>query len=119
MTPDTIALARAIGKLPGAPTLDVPFVLSVRDRETYFRDDEGIRWIDVAEPGPDYEFVLDLEDAATGGAMLWRHLQHIVANIQLFSGRVCVVSHDPDVAIGPTLGIALARLIIARGGWNV
>ena len=119
MTPDTIALARAIGKLPGAPTPDIPDRLSTWLGVTYFRDDAGLRWIDLSDrSAPHYEFVLDLEDAATGGVLLAR-LGSGWLLYQRDHDRQWEVSR-PDGAgkrEGPTLGIALARLIIARGGF--
>lgn len=115
-----IVLARQLAALPGAPTPDIPDRLTVVYRQTYFRDDAGLRWIDVADrSAPDYEFVLDLEDAATGGVMLARlGVDHGV--ITTTDGWSVCNHRDPraQVYTSPTLALALARVLIARGGWD-
>ena len=71
MSPDLIALARAYMALPGAPTAHAPMMVNVTADEVWFRDHDGIRWVDVAPPAVDEsEWVPDLADRATGGVML-------------------------------------------------
>lgn len=117
MTP--IDLARTIGKLLGAPTpvlsrLDTAYQ---RTNGLGWRDPDGLGWIQ--DPADFACHMLDLDDAATGGVLLAR----------LGSGWLIYQrDHDrqwevarPDGADkqeGPTLAIALARLILARGSWT-
>ena len=110
MTPDLLALSRAIGKLPGAPAPQ-----SVRGT----RDRAGMAWV-LLPHGDDGRLAwhIDLDDAATGGVMLAR------AGVDVW------VIHDEDgysllhrgdrvVEDQPTLAAALAHFFNTRGSWNV
>ena len=119
MTPDTLALARAIGTLPGAPTFDGNHLAYSRSMvvggDLGYRTRNGIGW--VQDPEDFARYVLDLEDAGTGGVLLARclHMEQIVlTDPRGYALRSVGKSYDEWT---PTLGIALARLIIARGGF--
>lgn len=121
MTPTLLALSRAFGAIPGAPTAKHSnHSLYSGEGLTYFRDGAGIRWVDAAGPDlDDYEWLLDLTDAATGGVMLDRF-----ARVGGFG-----VAFDPSVAVGrwlagdwfdlvhegATLAEAVARAAVALG----
>lgn len=118
MTPTD--LARAIGKLPGAPTPVLARLGTAYQRTNGlgWRDPDGLGW--VQDPEDFARYVLDLEDTGTGGVLL----AHIGPGWLLYQRdhdlQWEIVRPDgTDYQEGPTLGIALARLIIARGGWNV
>ena len=119
MTPDTLALARAIGTLPGAPTwkydsVNVVIDYDRADGSTGRRSANGLGWVRDPDDG---RYVLDLEDAGTGGVLLARclHMEQIVlTDPRGYALRSVGKSYDEWT---PTLGIALARLIIARGGF--
>lgn len=119
MTPDTLALARAIGEMPGAPTFNADFYGYTRPSNPPgplgYRTRDGIGW--VQDPEDLARYVLDLEDAGTGGVLLARclHMEQIVlTDPRGYALRSVGKSYDEWT---PTLGIALARLIIARGGF--
>ena len=114
MRPETLELSRKIGALPGAP------VFRVMDRYLRVDDDrlldtDGVMWT----LAPDRRrWILDLDSAATGGAMLphcgWVQVlwtNHDSVNIGWGVG----VDQSADA---PTLAAALARVLVARGRWS-
>ena len=85
MTPDQIALSRAAMALPGAPAVTIrgPLTRYVGGPLTY-RGADGILWLDCADgSGPDYDWVLDFRDPATGGVL--------VAMLGVDAGRISAV----------------------------
>ena len=120
MTPDTLALARAIGTLPGAPTwkydsVNVVIDYDRADGSTGRRSANGLGWVRDPDDG---RYVLDLEDAGTGGVLLAR-AAGLVGTVEITSDTYYLRrdTNAPVIGDGPTLGIAVARLIIARGGF--
>ena len=76
MTPALLTLSRAYMAILGAPTVPA----ACRDEEHaaigHYRAEDGARWVFVPEAGYEDigagEWLLDLDDAATGGALLDR-----------------------------------------------
>jgi hypothetical protein len=116
-----IDLARQLAALPGAPTFEGNHLAYRRSDITGgdlgYRTRNGLGWIQDRDDFARY--VVDLEDAATGGVMLTRlGVDHGV--ITTADGWSVCNHRDPraQVYTGPTLALALARVLIARGGWD-
>ena len=106
MNPELIALARDYMALPGAPAWDVR-ADHWRILDAARRYDDGIRWLRI-----DGDWLPDLNDAGTGGAML-----DLLGCGDVFRGagvyRVTV--DDETSGDGFTLAEAVARVAVAVG----
>ena len=122
VTPEILTLSRTICGMEGAPKPVVPLRANVDVTGRCFRSEAtGIMWRDPRTG--DSEWVIDLDDAATGGALLpyCGDVQVLVrtdprgykAIYLRDDGEAGVRSHTTNVQ--ETLGIALAKVIAARG----
>ena len=134
MTPDQIDLSRAAMALPGAPKPPAlrPYSrpLEVHMGASTRRDGAGILWVDVAaKDSANYDWLPDLDDAATGGVL--------VAMLGVDAGRISAVVSCHKRAAGlrwwadltvedgsdcrrsvATLAEAACNVAIVVGGWR-
>lgn len=137
MTPELYALAAQIIALPGWEWLPGMRVSRSGSKGiVYYIADGGVvvavsRWVapvlfrymdDGSSDPLASELLPDLTDPATAGAMLGMLSKQLVqAQVTPDGWRVVMVFTDlnPSVsARGATLGEAIARLVVARGGWR-
>lgn len=130
MTTTTIALSRQIATLPAAPTCDrrPDEPVTSRGGAIYYRDAAGMLWIDAAPGGEDdVDWLLDLSDAATGGAMLARVTVDTKVTTRLDPPSVSIVyvtrngneswPRYSGTRWEPTMAVAVARVVAERGRW--
>ena len=120
MTPDLLALARAVIALPGwrwmpgMATQNKARVIEVNKHGGLFHLYTALGAIPAE---PQWPYVPDLTDAATGGCML--AMLGDVA-VEQIDGKVCII-WPPDGRAADrnvTLAEACARVALARGGWR-
>lgn len=117
MIPALLELSRAYLALPGAPR-------PLHIEAAYHRSEDGIRWIRLGEGrvGEDglwteagREWLLDLTDPATGGAMLHRLGREVTTYTDEHGGILVAAGPTMSAVMGATLAEAVARAAIALG----